>query len=47
MVILIIVIIIIIIIIIITIIIIVQNPKYWTAKECARLQNKTQLTRKV
>ena len=25
----------------------VQNPKYWRAKECARLQNKTQLTRKV
>ena len=24
----------------------VQNPKYWRAKECARLQNKTQLTRK-
>ena len=21
----------------------VQNPKYWRAKECARLQNKTQL----
>ena len=25
----------------------VQNPKYWRAKECARLQNKTLLTRKV
>ena len=25
----------------------VQNPNYWRAKECARLQNKTQLTRKV
>ena len=25
----------------------VQNPKYWRAKECARLQNKTQLTKKV
>ena len=25
----------------------VQNPKYWRAKECARLQNKTRLTRKV
>ena len=25
----------------------VQNPTYWRAKECARLQNKTQLTRKV
>ena len=24
-----------------------QNPKYWRAKECSRLQNKTQLTRKV
>ena len=25
----------------------VQNPKYLRAKECARLQNKSQLTRKV
>ena len=25
----------------------VQNPKYWRAKECARLHTKTQLTRKV
>ena len=25
----------------------VQNPKYWRTKECARIQNKTQLTRKV
>ena len=25
----------------------VQNPKYCRAIECARLQNKTQLTRKV
>ena len=25
----------------------VQNPKYLRANECARLQNKTQLTRKV
>ena len=25
----------------------VQNPKYWRAKECVRLQNKTQSTRKV
>ena len=24
----------------------VQNPKYWRAKECAILQNKTQVTRK-
>ena len=26
---------------------VVQNPKYWRAKECARLQNKTQLNKKV
>ena len=25
----------------------VQNPKYWRAKECARLQNKTHLIRKL